>query len=50
MLSKVTYGFPNTGWQDLNQEGQSLVPRLDRILKWGVYWEICIYKEAIYYT
>lgn len=50
MLSKVIHGFCNTGWQDLNQEGQSLVLRLEGNLKWGVYWEICIYKEAIYYT
>lgn len=50
MLGKVTYGFSNRGWQDLNQEGQSLVPRLEGNLKWGVSWETCIYKEAIYYT
>ena len=49
MLSKVTHGFFNTGWQDLD-EGQSLVPRLEGNWKQGVYWEIRIYKEAIYYT
>lgn len=38
------------GRPDLSEEGWSLVPRLKRNLKWDVYWEIWIYKEAIYYA